>query len=255
VDHSDHRFDRSSLSLSPALGDPGAESAGVSITFVTPDGIPFANSPIIIYQWPFDPPRSFVPPVLASGTTDASGVFSSQLSARDVTGVQGSWGDGQATLVNAIVKAIDPTNRWMVRYDVVLPLDAFYSDTLTANIDLAAAWPEGATLRRSTEGRELLEIAQIHLIRQTRCKDRVRCPRPTTIVGETTREVKVLEMHVGAGMRGTFTYSAGQATYGETAVKVGTSSWNVRGDDPGGDGPGCFGFGRQRRRLPPIAIR
>jgi hypothetical protein len=37
-------------------------------------------------------------------------------------------------------------------------------------------------------------------------------------------------MHVGLGMRGTFTYSDGRATYSRTAVKIGTGSWSVGGE-------------------------
>lgn len=205
-----------------------------------------ANAEVSVYLTPFDPPAEYTPLLLAGGTADSSGVFKGTLTRSGVRGVRGSYGTGTATLVNAVVMAVDPAARWLVWYDAVLPLDAAFSATYAANADLTLVAPAEASAASdgSIPLRDFVTLVSV---------ERVDAPDPdggdpiaNTLltdwsvpppvepqsghIDETVRQTKVLEMHVGLGMRGSFTFSEGRATYAQTAVKIGSQNWSVGGE-------------------------
>jgi hypothetical protein len=125
----------------PVASAPG-RSPGVTLTFVDPSGLPMRDAVVSIYLTPFDPPAEFTPRLLAEGTADAAGVFVGTLSSAGVVSQVGSFGKGTASLVNAVVMAVDGTGRWLAWWDTVLPLNAPFAATYGANADL---WEWAAT--------------------------------------------------------------------------------------------------------------
>jgi len=72
----------------------------MSVTAQQADGSPLPNAQVTVYYWPFDPPGvQFSPQVMASGTSDASGLFAGRL---DDTMVQlselGDTGDSESAI-------------------------------------------------------------------------------------------------------------------------------------------------------------
>lgn len=212
----------------------------LTLTFTSPDGAPMSGAQVSVYLFPFDAPSDFVPQLLASGTADASGVFVGSLDTSGARPVVGPFGAGSAPLINTVVMAIDASGRWLARYDAIMPIGLNYSDGYVANADLSAQ-PSTAAVTTPSSLRDYVTILSVQRLPSTdpggdRFAAHLRTDRrapsvtvPSVIVDQTVRQVKVLEMHIAKGMHGVFTYSAGQATSAQAAVKVGTQAWSIGG--------------------------
>ncbi len=196
-----------------SLGAPRASAAPsplypagwttMSVTAQQADGSPLPNAQVTVYYGPFDPPGvQFSPQVMASGTSDASGLFAGRL---DDTMVQlselGDTGDsesGNPDRFNALIVATGSDGHFGVQQQI-----AKYAGETATTVIASETGAPGAT------------------------------GLTVTPIGYGYRYMQVLAWNNAYGLKSTFTYSFSSSEHRElnaqVAIQYSGKPWSVGG--------------------------
>lgn len=162
----------SMLAPSTAIAVPDPQ---IQLTFEFPDGTPMSDATVGVLWVPFQAPNAYVSPILAGGVTLSDGTFGFNLETDDaldqfkedletkyneaalplmeevpVGGLPDLYAAGSdLPWINVAVNAVDPDHTWLAAWNLALPLDGTYGETITANVDLSAL-PAAAGLSSQT---------------------------------------------------------------------------------------------------------
>jgi hypothetical protein len=126
----------------PVIAAPAPAGAGaITLQVIDASGTPLAGAAVRVYLLPFNAPNRFMPKLLAGGTADQGGVFSSTLdmaAVQDMLTSKHAAGTSFNAVVTAVVTAVDPAHHWRAETFRVLSTIAPTSMKIRASQNLSA---------------------------------------------------------------------------------------------------------------------
>jgi hypothetical protein len=236
-----------------SAGPAAAANLQLSFTFSKANGASLPGSSWAIYLTPRNMPAlsSFVPPLLAQGTADGSGIATATLSSTAQSAINADAAlDGAGVsnnLVSVFIRAVDPGQRWFFSVDWVMSISGSVSKSFNAPIDLTTT---GFTPSSSFGPSDLVHVTSASclssqdpdiggdpMVASLESASQVSTPPSDPAVGcdaqsvvnQAKRWERVASLHAAAGVKVGFCMSQGRETQTEVGLKIGTGAWVVGG--------------------------